>query len=191
MWPWGHLAFGYLLYSLSRRSLRSGVITGRDVVVLAVATQLPDLIDKPLAWALSVFPSGYALAHSVFLALPLGIAVLALAVRRRRLGLGLAFTVGYWSHLAGDVLLAIALEKPYTITRVLWPVVVLPGSHTSLGTIEQVTYYAVQFFELLATTENPMVYVVYLGPPVAAAILWIVDGAPVVRELHEWALGPQ
>lgn len=191
MWPWGHLAFGYVIYSLVRRALVGGRVTGREVAVLAIATQLPDLVDKPLAWALSVFPSGYALAHSVFIAVPVGVVSLVVAARRRRLGLGLALTIGYWSHLLGDVAVALAFDRPYTVTRVLWPLVTLPGSHTDLGGIEQVAYYAVQFLDLLRSTENPLVFVVYLGPLAAAGLLWVVDGAPGVREIHQWALDTQ
>jgi membrane-bound metal-dependent hydrolase YbcI (DUF457 family) len=191
MWPWSHLAFGYLLYSPTSRALTDGRISGRAVVVLAIATQVPDLVDKPLAWLLSVFPSGYAIAHSVFVAVPVGVAVLAVAYRRARPDLGLAFTVGYWSHLLGDVLLAVALQKAYTVSRVLWPVVVLPGSHTSLGTIEQVEYYFVQFVALLRSSGNPAIYLAYFGPLVAAGVLWLADGAPGVRELHDWALDVQ
>ena len=49
MWPWEHLAFGYVLYSLGVRTLRGRTPRGPPVLVLAVATQVPDLLDKPLA----------------------------------------------------------------------------------------------------------------------------------------------
>ena len=65
MWPWGHLAVGYLVYSgLSR--WRFGRLPG-SVATLAVAlgTQLPDLVDKPLAWTVNVLASGRSLAHSL------------------------------------------------------------------------------------------------------------------------------
>lgn len=190
MWPWGHLAFGYLLYSLARRILPSGRIEGREVVVLAVATQLPDLIDKPLAWTLSVFPSGYSVAHSVFVAVPLALALFAVAIKHDRFGIGLAVVVGWWSHLFGDVLVAVLMDGTFTVTRVLWPLVVLPGSHTSLSSLEQFTYYLGEFLELLSTAESPLIFLLYFGPLAVAGLLWLLDGAPVVRELHDWASGP-
>jgi hypothetical protein len=61
MWPWEHLAVGYLLYSVSC------VLWGRyptriGVAALAFGTQFPDLVDKPLGWWLGVLPSGQSFA---------------------------------------------------------------------------------------------------------------------------------
>ncbi|AQL44656.1 hypothetical protein BV210_17985 (plasmid) [Halorientalis sp. IM1011] len=188
MWPWGHAAFGYVLYSLSSRLTADPGVTGRDVLVLAVATQLPDLVDKSAAWVFDVFASGYAAGHSLFVALPVGLAVYWLAQRRDSESLGLAFVVGYWSHLAGDVLLAILLDKPYTVGKVLWPLVIFPGSEDPAGAITTVMGFLVAFLELLVTAEDPTVFVVFFGPPLAAIALWLVDGAPGLRELYQWAV---
>lgn len=191
MWPWGHLAVGYLLYSPLRRLTTPGVPTGREVLVLAIATQIPDLVDKPLAWGLGVFPSGYAVAHSIFVAGPLGLVALVVAARVDRPTYGLAYLVGHWSHLAGDVVVALALDNPYSISRVLWPLIVLPGSHTSLGTIEQIQYYFGAFLSVLASPEGPTVFVLFFGPLATALALWLVDGAPVARELFQWVSDPR
>jgi hypothetical protein len=188
MWPWGHAAFGYVLYSLSTRLTSDPGVSGRDVLVLAVATQLPDLIDKTGAWVFDVFTSGYAAGHSVFVALPLGVAVAWLARRRNSQSLGLAFVVGYWSHLAGDVLLAVALDKPYTVGKVLWPVVVFPSSEAAGGAVGTVEEFLAAFLALMASTSDPRVFAVFLGPPLVAVGLWLVDGAPGLRELHRWAV---
>ncbi|MBV0925466.1 metal-dependent hydrolase [Halomicroarcula limicola] len=190
MFPWGHLAFGYVLYSLTRRALGVNTIAGREVIVLALATQLPDLVDKPLSWSLSVFPSGYAVAHSVFVAVPLGLAALAVGWKYDRVRLGLAVLVGWWSHLVGDVMLAVLTGGAYTVTRVLWPVVVLPGSHSELSFVEKFVYYVGEFIELLGSSAGPYVFAIYFGPLLLAAILWLADGAPVVRELWDWAADP-
>lgn len=188
MWPWGHAAFGYVLYSLSTRLTSDPGVDGRDVLVLAVATQLPDLIDKTGAWVLDVFTSGYAAGHSIFVALPAGLAGYALARDRDRASLGLAFVVGYWSHLAGDVLLAVLLEKPYTVGKVLWPLVTFPSSESPAGAVSTVAEFFVAFLELLRTAQNPMVFLVFLGPPLAAIALWLIDGAPGLREAYLWAV---
>jgi len=68
MWPWGHLAVGYLLWSVLVRDRRFRPPTGAETLLLAVGTQFPDAVDKPLAWSLGVLPNGRSLAHSVFLA---------------------------------------------------------------------------------------------------------------------------
>ena len=58
MLPWGHLAVGYLAYSLAVRVRSGGPPAGLAVAALAVGTQFPDLIDKPLVSWVSVLPSG-------------------------------------------------------------------------------------------------------------------------------------
>ena len=64
MWPWGHAAVGYLLLSGSDRLVgqRPTAITTLTVLL---ASQLPDLVDKPLAWYVVVLPNGRSLAHSL------------------------------------------------------------------------------------------------------------------------------
>lgn len=103
VFPLGHLAVGYLGYVVYC------AVTGRPtrlpplavLVGLAVATQLPDLIDKPLA-ARGVLPGGRSLGHSLLFALPL-VAVVTVVVRRTcRRDLAPAFAVGLVSHLLVD-----------------------------------------------------------------------------------------
>lgn len=57
MWPWEHAAVGYLLCSAALAARRT-VLNDIPVIALGVATLLPDLIDKPLALWLGVFPEG-------------------------------------------------------------------------------------------------------------------------------------
>lgn len=190
MWPWGHAAFGYILYSLTSRAADEGPVTGWHVAVLAVATQLPDLIDKVGAWVFDVFSSGYAAGHSVFLAVPLGAAAIAVAARRDRPTLGVAFAVGYWSHLVGDVLVAVLRGVPYTVERVLWPLVTFPSSESPGGAVDTVLEFFSAFIFLLRTTDDPTVYVLFLGPPLVALAFWLADGAPGLRELYRWVRQP-
>ncbi|PSQ27664.1 hypothetical protein BRD03_05435 [Halobacteriales archaeon QS_9_68_17] len=68
MWPWGHLAVGYLLYAASSRRQRARPPDGAETILIAFGTQFPDLGDKPLAWTVSVLPNGRSLAHSAFVA---------------------------------------------------------------------------------------------------------------------------
>jgi hypothetical protein len=52
MWPWGHLAVGYLLSAGAAYLRDHSSPRGLAVVALAAGTQLPDLLDKPLASAI-------------------------------------------------------------------------------------------------------------------------------------------
>lgn len=190
MWPWGHAAIGYIVYSLALRA-RGRRITGAEAIVIAVATQAPDLVDKPLAWAFDVFAAGYAVGHSAFVAVPVGVAVAALSRRRGRPRLGVAAVVGYWTHLAGDVLAAVVFSRPYTYERVLWPAVTLPASHISASFLGQVGYYWTHFLAYLATAESPVPLAVYVAPSVLAVGLWLVDGRPglgCVRQTVAWVV---
>lgn len=180
MWPWGHLAVGYLLCSPAVR-LRTGRPPGAHAVVLLVlGTQLPDLVDKSLSWVFHVFPQGYAVGHSVFLAVPLGVAAVLAAASRERLAVGLAFAVGWWSHLLGDVLVALATGNPYAFARVLWPVVSLPPYGTEFTALGRFRYLVGNWLELLRAADTALVLVVYLSPLAAAFLLWLADGAPGV-----------
>jgi len=177
MWPWGHAAFGYLLYSLALRASGRRV-TGPEALVLAVATQLPDLVDKPLAWQFDVVSSGYAVGHSILVTVPLVLTVVGVAARRGRVRLGLAFAVGQLSHLAGDVLVAVALSRPYTFERVLWPLVSVPPGHPALSFVGRVSYYGSRSVSYLAATDSFVPFVVSAALPVTAVVLTdvLVDG---------------
>jgi len=101
MWPWEHLAVAYLLYSARSRWLWGRPPTTRGTLVVAFASQLPDLVDKPLAWLLFVLPGGRTLGHSLFVGLPLvGVAFVVGWVLDSYRG-SIAFAVGLLSHLAG------------------------------------------------------------------------------------------
>lgn len=184
MWPWGHAAFGYLCYSLAGHLGWRRTPAGPEVVVLVVATLLPDLVDKPLSWTFEVFPQGYSIAHSVFVAVPLALVVLGLAARVGHRSVGAAFLVGYWSHLVGDILVATVLHESGALARVLWPLVRLPAYETERSALDRALYYLANAAEFLATTDSLAVLLVYFGPLVAAFALWLIDGAPGVAETH-------
>jgi len=57
--------------------------TGLEAFAVVLASVLPDLIDKPLAWEYGVFENGYAIGHSLFFAVPLAILVGMIAHARR------------------------------------------------------------------------------------------------------------
>ena len=134
MWPPGHLAFGYLLLVAldridalrpSARRTASGdgsELRSRTALpALALGTQFPDLVDKPLAWWLPVLPAGRSLAHSALAALVLLPIVAALCRRLGRPGLVLPFALGHLSHLAGDALWPLLTGAYAELGFLLWP----------------------------------------------------------------------
>lgn len=181
MWPWGHAAFGYLLYSFGARAAGERP-QGVPVIVLAVATQLPDVVDKSLSWGLDVFPQGYAVGHSLFVGVPLGVAVLALAWRTDRLRTGLAAVVGYWSHLVGDMAYGLLSRNPYWFDRMLWPVVTLPPYDSDVG-FARLFIYVGEFLSRLSTGAAFVLVAIYFGPFLFAVVVWLLDGAPGVRTI--------
>ncbi|RRJ30560.1 metal-dependent hydrolase [Halocatena pleomorpha] len=186
MWPWGHAAFGYLLYSFGSR-LFGRTPQGYPVIVLLIGTQLPDLVDKTLSWVLELFPQGYSVAHSVFVAVPFGVLVVACAVWRRRTRYGLAFLLGYWSHIVGDLLFGLFSGNPYTFARVMWPVVTLPPYTTDLSGLARVEAYIISFLNFFAdegVTAVLVLLAVYFGPVMLAFLVWLFDGAPGVSEVR-------
>jgi len=126
MWPWGHLAVGYVAFSAVTRVGLGRRPSDRAVVVLAVATQLPDLIDKPLAWQFGLLSNGIGIAHSLIVGVPVALAV-AVALRLRgHPELGVAVAVGYVSHVLGDILFATLFSRPPVLPSFLWPVYATP-----------------------------------------------------------------
>jgi len=179
VWPWEHLAVGYLLFSPSVRLSAARTPTGVEAVVLAVATQLPDLIDKPLAWWSSVLPSGLSLGHSVFFAVPAAAAVLALATRLDAPFVGVAFGVGYLSHLLGDVAFN-SLGGTLRVGFLFWPLVSRPsGGETALLARVAELWGSFQIF--LGTPAGRFYLFVEAAVLALAFALWVADGAPGVR----------
>ncbi len=107
MWPLGHAAVGYLLYTLATRARFDRPPTALALCALLVGTQFPDLVDKPLAWYVGVLPTGRTLAHSLLVLIPVSLVVLALARRYDRTELGFAFVLGALSHAVVDVIPAL------------------------------------------------------------------------------------
>jgi len=120
MFPWAHAAFGYALFA-STAFLRRRRISRTELLAVVIGTQLPDLVDKPLAWWFNALPSGRSLAHSLVVAVPLSIGVLLFAWYRTHPETGLAFATGYMSHLFGDSYGALYHWRPTEFSFLLWP----------------------------------------------------------------------
>ncbi|MDL0138004.1 metal-dependent hydrolase [Halobacterium salinarum] len=132
MWPWGHLAIGYLCY-IAWTYVRD--IDQRPLAVVAVVfgSQFPDLIDKPLAWTVPVLPSGRSLAHSLLTAGGILAACYYVSQRFNRTDVCAAFGIGYLTHIFGDLgprviggLLTGDFTQLQWATYLLWPLLPAP-----------------------------------------------------------------
>jgi hypothetical protein len=177
MWPWEHLAIGYLAYSLWRRIDGPGRPSTGEALVVAFATQFPDLIDKPLGWGTTILPAGTSLAHSALVALPTALAVQALAMAAGRRRLGTAFAVGYLTHLPGDVLYPVLLGGSPKLAFLLWPLVPA-AAHPPVSLLAQVGDLVNRFLEIMGTPRG-RTYVLLEASLLAAALAaWLLDGRP-------------
>jgi len=127
MWPWGHAAVGFLLLSVLTLAAARRWPRRAETLVVLFATQLPDLIDKPLAWTLSVLPTGRSLAHSLLTAIVFLVLVSLLATRYDQRELTPAFGIGYVSHLLTDlpidtILRGDILHALWHGSFLLWPI---------------------------------------------------------------------
>ena len=163
MFPWTHAAFGYLLL-LSVAVLLRRRLSRAELIAVIVATQLPDLVDKPLAWWFGVLPSGRSLAHSLLVAVPLSLVVLAVAWYLTHPEVGFAFGVGYASHLVGDSYLALYYWRPEELTYLLWPLLPPYPYDDFVGLTD--------FFSQVAITQN---FVILLITAAAVGIGFVVQ----------------
>lgn len=174
MWPWAHAAVGYLIYSLFLR-VRNGdrhvdskdVPAERAVLALAVGTQFPDLVDKPLAWYMPILPTGRSLAHSLLVA---GVVIALVGWIAQHAGqgeAGTAFGVGYISHSLADGVHAAAHAEWADLSYLAWPVLPSPayeGPQSVLARLAALNPTPTFLFELVLTA--------------AAIALWARQGYP-------------
>lgn len=173
MWPWGHLAVGYLLYSLGLRRL-GRVPTAPEVFLLAAGTLVSDLVDKPLAWELGVLRSGRSLGHSLLVAAV--VVVVLYTVIGPRIGRArvTAFAVGYLSHPFADTPLGDMLAGEFaTAAYFVWPLRSMPPEELDPSIIGY----------LLSFQPGPFDYLQALLV-VLALWLWVQDGRPGWHELR-------
>lgn len=182
MLPWEHAAVGYLAYSLLSHALARRSPGALEALAAVVGSQGPDLIDKPLSWQYGVFESGYALGHSVLFAVPLTVAAALLARAYGRLRVGAAFAVGYLFHLPGDVVPPFLRSGELPLAVVLWPVAKAPPSAEQpvVGVTVDLFF---EYVDVLTAQDPPTLVLVQAGVIGLTALLWLYDGAPVLREI--------
>lgn len=168
MWPWGHLAVGYVLYS-ALAHLSGDSPRDYPTVALALGTQFPDVVDKPLAWSLGVLPSGRSLAHSLITATLLLVCLRWLLVRYGYASVSTAFGIGYLVHIAGDAFVLVVTGEYYYLRFLAWPLVPIGGA-TERGFAAHLSSLDWSTFSFL----DVGLFLVVFG-------LWVVDGAPGMR----------
>lgn len=187
MWPWEHLAVGYLLYSLYTRLGGDVPPQTLPVLVLAFATQMPDLIDKPLAWVFGILPSGRSLAHSLLFAVPAIVAVSVTGFLARRPRIAPAFAIGYLSHLAGDVAYPLITEGDLRIEFLLWPLVPQSSGGPPEG-LAHLRELVMEFIAFLATTRGAVYLLFDVSLVLLAVLVWIWDGMPGIRPVADFVV---
>lgn len=125
MMPWGHLAAGYLVYTVLVHVRGYRAPEGVPTLVLALATQLPDLVDKPLNWWFSVF-DGRGIGHSLFAVTALCVLVSVITRKYDRDELAVAFSVGMYTHLLGDAASGLLSGQFDRVTFLVWPLLPAP-----------------------------------------------------------------
>ncbi|WP_115865050.1 metal-dependent hydrolase [Halorussus litoreus] len=181
MWPWGHLAAGYLVYSVvvhlgfRRRPDRWGT------VALAFGTQFPDIVDKPLAWSFGLIPNGRSLAHSLLTAVLVIVTLNLLFRRYDARSVATAFGIGYLVHLFTDAIYPLMAGEYDRIGFLAWPLVppveyaTEPSFSAHLQGLSLTSFVAV---------ESGLALLVFL--------LWIGDGRPglgVLVAVPRWVRG--
>lgn len=179
MWPWAHVAAGYLLLSgalwLRSRRRPSGV----EALAAGAGAVLPDLIDKPLAWRFEVLPYGRTLAHSLLVA---GAALLLVGVIARRYDhwtVYAAFAVGYLAHLAGDAYQPVLLGNWEEMFFLAWPLAAAPESSDTASVLAY-----------LQDIEPTPFFLLGLGVTLFGVAVWWRQGRPGVSTALGWLARP-
>lgn len=130
MWPWEHAVVGYLAFTILSLGVRRRPPSTPEAVVVAIGTQLPDLVDKPLGWTLGVLPGGRTLGHSLVTFVVLGAVVGVVTRRLGRQSLALPLLVGYLVGILTDLPMAVLHGDVSRATFLVWPL--RPSPHYPL-----------------------------------------------------------
>lgn len=173
MWPWAHAALGYLAYTLYLRGRFDARPVGMPVVALGLGTQLPDLIDKTLAWYVGVLPYGRSLAHSILAGSLIMLLVVALFRARGADRSATAFAIGYASHLFGDAFGSLVYQSWPDLAFLVWPVLPIPDEGSEM----------IGILTHLRNIEGSPLFLFGLGLTAVGLALWYRHGLPGLREL--------
>jgi len=166
MWPPGHAAVAYLCYAAYLRVREDRTPGEVGALVVAVAAQVPDVIDKPLAWTFGILEYGRALGHSVLVIVPV-MALLWWWLGDDYPDIIAALGVGWLSHLLGDAVGSVIEWELVNLGYVVWPLVELPPPE-----IEQSFVGHLLALELGPGTSAELVAIA------VALVVWRRDGYP-------------
>jgi hypothetical protein len=184
MFPWEHLAVGYVFYSVGVRVLDARPPDWVAAAAVLLGSQFPDLVDKPASWLFDVFPTGVSVAHSVFVAVPVAVAVAVFARQLGRTDAGLAFGTSYLLHLPADALYgAILRGRPSEFSVFLWPVD-SKETHAPGGFLVNVEHYLSRYPEFFTNADALRFLGFELLLLGLALALWVLDGTPGLPGPH-------
>ncbi|WP_226043124.1 metal-dependent hydrolase [Natrinema sp. DC36] len=169
MWPLGHAAIGYLLYRYSTQARLDDSPAVLPLCFLAVGTQFPDLVDKPLAWVLDIIHSGRGLTHSIVILGLIIIGFFLVARHHRRDEYAIAFGIGALAHALTDA------------TEVLWDP--NASAHSLLWPL-----FSVNFPTVLDHLFNPISELYFVAEFVLAGlafVYWQRDGYPALEAIRD------
>lgn len=186
MWPWDHLAFGYVLYLIVSSRRPWSKPDDLTFITLAIGSQLPDIIDKPLAWSVGVLPSGLSLGHSLLFLVSLTVITAALSNRYGRPELAGSVIVGVSSHLIGDVLFALLTGAPRPYHFLFWPVIPTV-TEMNIGLVTTIEEFWRYYLRFLSTPRGSVYLIANLTFHFIAVVTWISNGAPGTIAIRKWA----
>ncbi|WP_256469920.1 metal-dependent hydrolase [Natronosalvus vescus] len=185
MWPWEHLAVAYLCYSLYAHLVSGRSPTGRETAAVVLGSQVPDLVDKPLAWTFGITETGYAIGHSIFVAPFVCLGISLLAVRMNDRPIAIAFSIAYLSHLLTDVLYPWLRGGSIEPRVVLWPLASPPANDHG-GLLDHFVVYFARYVNILLSDGLTTQVLLQIGLGGGIVVLWLSDGAPFVSDLWWW-----
>lgn len=186
MWPWEHLAIGYLVVSIWRHYRSGRPPREAEAIAVLVGSQLPDLVDKPLGWGTSVLPSGHSLAHSLPVAFSTSVAVYLISRRLDHGDVGVAFGLAYLFHLPADVIYPVFLGQSPAISFLFWPFVEQSASQTD-ALVGRVLELAAAFVDFLRTPRGMFYLVAELLFLLLTALVWRHDRYPGLGVLRPFS----
>lgn len=179
MWPWGHVAVAYLLYVAVIR-FRGHKQQLWPLVAVTVGSQLPDLVDKPLAWTFAVLPSGRSLMHSLFTVAAVVAVIYWVSQYVQREGVAAGLSVGIVSHslidIGPDVMIGLLQgqwgQLQWT-TYLVWPLLGAPPYPNDSSFIEHLSAFTVDPYVLFQFGLFALAVTVLLKskPPIFGTVL--------------------
>jgi hypothetical protein len=176
MWPWGHFAVAYLLYVGIVR-LRGHQQRLLPLVAVIIGSQLPDLVDKPLAWTFEILPAGRSLMHSLITVLVVVTVAYWGSQRLQQEDMAIGLSIGMVSHIFVDPdpsvmigLLQGHLGQLQWTTYLLWPLLPVPPYRSDLSSMQVFLSFRLDPFEIFE-------FILFA----VAVIVWFRSDAPILR----------